>query len=143
MQQQGAPTGVMWRLQHPDLPSDTLPAHPDIDVLMSWHGAVVVHDGVPFAAPDLDDVVFALGNVVAAWIELPLDARLALLIAAGSPPRWPSEAVWGPLVIASALAHVGCPPAPELAGPWSALAPRYLRPTTAAGFRRCLCVSGC
>ena len=37
-------------------------------------------------------------------------------------------------MIASALVHVGCPPAPELAGPWSALAPQCLRPTTPGRF---------
>ena len=37
-------------------------------------------------------------------------------------------------MIASALAHVGCPPAPELAGPWSALAPQCSRPTTPGRF---------
>ena len=47
MQQQGAPTGVVWRLMHPHLPSDPLSAHPDVDVLLSWHGAAVVRDGAP------------------------------------------------------------------------------------------------
>ena len=84
---------------------------------MSWHGAVVVRDGAPVAAAVLDAVVCAFLNAAAAWIVLPPDARLAFLIDTGSPNRWPWEVVWGPLVIASALAHVGCPPAPELAGP--------------------------
>ena len=42
--------------------------------------------------------------------------------------------MWGPLVIASTLAHVGCPLTPELAGPLSALAPQRLRPTTPGRF---------
>ena len=108
---------------HPDLPSDPLSAHPDVNMLMSWHGAVVVRDGAPVAAANLGAAVCAFLNDVAAWVVLPPDARLAFLIDAGSPPRWPWEAMWGPLVIASALAHVDCPPAPELASLWSALAP--------------------
>ena len=56
------------------------------------------------------------------------------MIHAVSPPRCSCEAMWGPLVIASAVAHVGCPPARELAGPWSALAPQRSHPTTPSSF---------
>ena len=128
------PTAVVWRLVHPALPSDPLLAHADVDVLMSWHGAVVFCDGALVAAAILDATVSAFLNAAAAWIMLPPDARLAFRIDAESLLRWPWEAMWGPLVIASALAHVGCPPAPELAGPWSALAPQRSRPTTPGRF---------
>ena len=120
----------MWRLVHPDLHFDPLAAHPNVHVLMWWHGVVVVRDGAPVAASYLGATVCAFLNAAAAWVVLPPDARLAFLIDAGSPPCWPWEAMWGRLVIASALAHVGCPPAPEHAGPWSALAPQRLRATT-------------
>ena len=50
VQQPGEPTGVVWRLVHPGLPSDPLSTHPDVDVLLTWHGAVVVRDGAPVAA---------------------------------------------------------------------------------------------
>ena len=101
---------------------------------MSWHGAVVVRNGAPVGAADLDATVCAFLDAAAEWGMLPPDARLAFLTDAGSPPRWPWEAMWGPLVIASALVHVGCPLAPELAGPWCALAPQRLRPTTPSRF---------
>ena len=89
VQQQGAPTGVVWRLVHPDLPFGPLSAHPDVDVLVSWHGAVVVRNGAPVAAADLDAAPRAFPNAAAAWMVLPPDGCLAFLIDAGSPPRWP------------------------------------------------------
>ena len=74
VQQHGAPTGVVWGLVYPDLPSTPLSAHPDVDVLVSRHGAVVVHDGAPVAAAIVDANVRAFLNA-AAWIVLPPNAR--------------------------------------------------------------------
>ena len=40
-----APGPISWRPVHPDLPPDPLSEYPDVDVLLSWHGAVVVRGG--------------------------------------------------------------------------------------------------